>query len=176
MKAGLATALSLAGVLITGSAAALVNSNVLQPSAPAAQDGVPAQSIAQTQSSSPVGPEVAPPAATQAIYMVDGAGSVTLDSAGEVLADVHVMANEGWTVVSSVNVDPTDILVSLQSGNTLVEFRAALLYGVVDTSVTTTDLAAITQPTTAPVTKTTTRHRTVPHPVVTNDTDDQEDD
>ncbi len=171
MKARLATVLSLAGVLVTGSAAALVNSEVLQPAASATQDGVPAQSIAQTQSSAPVGPEMPPPAATQAIYMVDGAGLVTLDTAGEVLTVVHVTANDGWTIVSSANVDPTNVLVSLQSGTTLVEFSAALLYGVVSTSVATTDLSTTTVPAPlGPVTQPTTRRSTVKHSIATTTT------
>jgi len=69
------------------------------------------------------------------MYQVGDAGLVTLDTAGDVLTVVSVTPNAGWTVVKAESYSANDIEVKLQSGNTLVEFKANLQLGVITTSV-----------------------------------------
>ena len=145
MKVRIATVLSLAGVFVAGSAAALVNNQVLRPTTSVVRDRPAADSIVQSQfTEPPAGVEAAPavpPAATQATYVAAGAAAVTLDVADDTLTLIAVVPVEGWSVVRSIHHDPTTIEVALQSGSTLVEFHASLIYGIVNTSVETSDLS-----------------------------------
>ncbi|MDO8391555.1 MAG: hypothetical protein Q7V57_13830 [Actinomycetota bacterium] len=151
MKARIATVLSLAGVLSAGSAAALVNQQVLRDTE-SATPGRSVDSIVQSQfpSNVVVEPGQQAPAATQAVYLVGTAGAVTLDIANDALTVVDVVANDGWTVVSAESEDPGAIEVTLRSGTAEVEFHAALIFGVVNTSFETKDLAPTTTAHSAP--------------------------
>lgn len=143
MKLRIATVLSLTGVLAAGSAAAMVNREILRDAD--TTNRVSVDSIVQSQFPVAVAdPSQAPPAATQAVYLIGDAGAATLDVADGALTLVSLTPNEGWTVVSATNDDPTRIEVSLQSGTTVVEFHAALIFGVVNTSFETSDVAAPT--------------------------------
>jgi hypothetical protein len=148
MKARLTTVLSLGGVLFAGSAAALVNTEVLRSSgsangfgseisvavaSPATSTTVPAATSQLPESTLP--PASVAPVATQAMYQIGDAGLVTLDTAGGVLTVVSAVPSAGWTVVSVETADAANIEVKLQAGVTVVEFRANLLFGVVGTSV-----------------------------------------
>jgi hypothetical protein len=148
MKGRLAAALSLSGVLVAGSAAALVNSQVLSESPASAgsdttsPDSSPDTSVAGSTPSTSVivvDPSAstvpASGAATQATYQIGDAGLVTLDTAGDVLTIISATPNAGWMVVEAESEDPLNIEVKLQSATTLVEFHANLLFGVVSTSV-----------------------------------------
>jgi hypothetical protein len=165
MKARITTVLSLTGVLVAGSAAALVNTQVLQGSAMpkgagdkvtiafdkfavAVDDDVPTV-IGETTLAPAPAPAPEPAAdpslaaaavTTQAIYQIGDAGLVTVDTAGDVLAVVSAVPNPEWSVVTAQNVDAYNIDVQFQMGTTLIEFRANLLFGVVGTSVVTTNL------------------------------------
>ncbi|MBI4885400.1 MAG: hypothetical protein HY826_15245 [Actinobacteria bacterium] len=173
MKGRITTVLSLAGVLVAGSAAALVNTQVLQNNETAAADG--AVTVGSTTD-----PEVAPPtaatvtgseaaipkvsngsfapvvagvvSATQAVYQIGDAGLVTLDTAGDVLTIVAATPSTGWTLIKAENYSPVDIEVKLQSGSTVVEFKANLTLGVVTTSVESKTLGATPTPPTTPTT------------------------
>lgn len=165
MKARITTVLSLTGVLVAGSAAALVNTQVLQGSAVPKGSGdkvtIALDKFADVvdQNASPVigettqapVPTPEPPAdpslaaaavTTQAIYQIGDAGLVTVDTAGDVLSVVSAVPNAEWTVLQAQNVDAYNIEVQFQMGTTLIEFRANLLFGVVGTSVETTNLDA----------------------------------
>ncbi|MGB8860293.1 MAG: hypothetical protein WCC60_13590 [Ilumatobacteraceae bacterium] len=154
MKGRVTTVLSLAGVLFAGSAAALVNTSVLQGSGTAAGFGdeitvamdVPAGPPTTVTGAGNIAPGVTqpalPPAASQAMYQIGDAGLVTLDTSGGVLAVVAAAPNAGWTVLSAQSIDAYNIEVQLQSGSSVVAFRANLLFGVVGTSVTATPLNA----------------------------------
>ncbi|MGZ4700390.1 MAG: hypothetical protein ACXV98_04185 [Ilumatobacteraceae bacterium] len=155
MKTKVAMAISLAGVLAAGTAAALVNTHVLNGgasaplalSAPQSQQIAPAQAVSPPAagSTAPVPAAANPPAAaspTQATYAIGDSGTVTLDTAGDVLTIVAVTPAANWTVVQSETSDASNGEVKFQSGNTEVEFQANLLYGVVRTSVETHDLSA----------------------------------
>jgi hypothetical protein len=159
MKSTIATTLSLAGVLVAGSAAALVNTHVLSggssPSsfvvaaAPAAAPVVNA--VADPVAATTVAPAALPPvtvpaaaaaaaaAPTQAMYRVGGSGTVTLDTAGDVLKIVNVAPADGWSVTKSELNDSLNAEVRLRSAAGEVEFHANLLFGVVTPSVSLHD-------------------------------------
>ena len=135
MKARATTLLSLVGVLVAGSAAALVNAQVLQPSAtrPAAAPTVldPGVGADVTLSTLPQ-QSLAPQPATQAVYQIATAGAVTIDTSGDVLTIVEVVPYGDWIVLGvTSNVGRVDVV--LQQGTTVVEFNASLVGGIVNT-------------------------------------------
>jgi hypothetical protein len=161
MKTKIAMVISIAGVLVAGSAAALVNTQVLGGSTSAASplvidSGSPAQDISSVTVATaattpvpaattpvPVAPAVAA-ASTQAVYAIGDAGTVTLDTAGDMLTIVAVTPTEPWIVTKSETQDSTDVEVRFQNGTTEVEFHANLLFGVVTTAVDSHDSSAAT--------------------------------
>ncbi len=160
MKIRLATLLSLAGVLVAGSAAALVNTQVLNGSSNGTADNVtladtsPSDVVGSTTSISTVttavsstvppdttaAPVTAAPVGTQAVYQIGDAGLVTLDTAGDQLTIVSAVPNAGWTVAEAKSEDSLNVEVKFRSATVEVEFHANLLFGVVGTSVETKSL------------------------------------
>ena len=146
--------ISVAGVLVAGSAAALVNTHVLDSSATptslsidAAQQTQPTQQTAPTVTAASIVPAptvtqpavvttlpAAAPSATQVNYAIGSAGTVTLDTAGDVLTIVTVTPAEGWTVTKSESEDAVNVEVRLEAGDQRAEFHANLLFGVVTVS------------------------------------------
>ena len=154
MKTKIAMLISVTGVLAAGSAAALVNTQVLGGSASQAPlvGDAPTPSNATVPVSSPVvsspvdtsapavsTPVTAAPVGTQAVYEIGQAGSVTLDTAGDVLTIVAVTPAPGWTVTKAETNTPTNAEIKFQAGAVEIEFKANLLFGVVTTSVETND-------------------------------------
>jgi hypothetical protein len=156
MKTKIVMVMSIAGVLVAGSAAALVNTQVLDSSAssrpPASVDlAATRQSTPESTDASVVSTSVAGnPAvqtsvpssasvATQAVYSIGNSGTVTLDTAGDVLTIVGVTPADGWVVTKSETQDKTNVEVKLQAGSVEVEFHANLLFGVVTTSFESDD-------------------------------------
>jgi hypothetical protein len=179
MKTRIAAALSLSGVLVAGSAAALVNTQVLTGddssgsgvsvvSVPTSLDTtVPSSSSVPTtdptapttslpgdtsttvgsslpDSSVPVttGPATSTPASTQAIYNVGDAGTITLDTVGDVLTVVAATPKSGWTLYKIERKTPLKVEVKFRSGTVEVEFEASLLFGVIGTEVESRSLVA----------------------------------
>jgi len=156
MKTKVAMAISLAGVLAAGTAAALVNTQVLNggssggglADAAAAEQTIPTTIVTSAadqslQPSSTIAeqPAVAP-SPTQAVYAIGDAGTVTLDTAGDVLTIVATSPAPGWAITQSEVDDGRNAEVKIAAGNVEVEFHANLLYGVVNTSFETHDLSA----------------------------------
>lgn len=156
MKTKIVTVISLAGVLVAGSAAALVNTQVLGGTASPSPQLVDAASppletapvvIAAPAVITPVvaaplvetTPPTVAPAVTQAVYAIGDSGTVTLDTAGDVLTIVGVTPANGWIVTKSESQDTTNVEVKFQAGTVEVEFHANLLFGVVTTSVDSHD-------------------------------------
>lgn len=142
----------MAGVLVAGSAAALVNTQVLG-SNNASNSGSPfvVDDVAQVRQTVPTVTVASPvrtpavaslPAATRAVYAVGDAGTVTLDTAGDRLTIVAVAPAVGWTVTKSEADDANNVEVTLQSGTTDLEFHANMQFGVVTPSVETHDESA----------------------------------
>jgi hypothetical protein len=73
------------------------------------------------------------------MYQIGDSGTVTLDTAGDVLTIVGVTPAEGWTVTKSEIEDAFNAEIKFQSGAIEVEFHANLLLGVVTTSVESND-------------------------------------
>ena len=158
MKARIATLISIAGVLVAGSAAALVNTQVLSGTASPSPLIVDAASVTQPAidttvsattpivTAAPLVEQAAtpPPApvATQAVYAIGTSGTVTLDTVGDVLTIVDVTPAPGWTITKSEREDSTNVEIKFQSGTIEVEFHANLLFGVVTTSVESDDQSA----------------------------------
>jgi hypothetical protein len=162
MKTRVATALSLAGVLCAGSAAALVNVKVLGSgqessiaAAPAVTNAAPSTTLAPeisvvqvtapTTTAAPtttVAVSTAPPLQTQFAYAVGDAGVVTVDTAGGVLTLVSAVPNAGWSVVEQQGDGLAHIDVKLASASVLVEFRADLVDGQVVPTVESKSLVA----------------------------------
>jgi uncharacterized membrane protein YgcG len=150
MKARITTLLSLTGVLVAGSAAALVNTQVLQSSA-LRKSNASEISVADTQPPSPttgtqvankfaqLGPSLVP-TGTQTTYAVGTACTVVLDNTNGVLSIVSVTpASADWQVGESES-DDDHIDVKCQSATQLIEFKASIVAGEIVTSVETTDL------------------------------------
>jgi len=179
MKVRITTLLSLTGVLVAGSAAALVNTQVLSSTelrkSTASEISVadtqpPTSATASTEVANkfaPLAPSLAPPA-PRATFDVAPAGTVVLDSTGGVLTIVAVNPSEGWGVAESGVVDGK-VEVKFQSATQLVEFTASLVAGQVVTSTETTDLRATTvsSPTHSTVSGTP-KHTTEPLPASPN--------
>jgi hypothetical protein len=143
-----ATLFSLAGVLVAGSAAALVNTQVLQDSGDPTSDPssiLLATSTTQPQTTSTatsvtVVPIVATtaagaPTSTLAVFSIGDAGVVSTDSAGGVLLVASVVPNPGWTVASSGSNGSGGVEVRFRSTEIEVVFNAVLTDGQVVTSV-----------------------------------------
>jgi len=161
MKTRVAMMISIAGVLVAGSAAALVNTQVLSGNADATPFEAQANptpepsttvvaSVPDTSTVVPVAPVTAPApveptvqanASTQAVYAI-GDSTVTLDTAGDALTIVNLTPAAGWTVTKSEAEDANNVEIKLESGATGLEFHANLLFGVVSTSVETHDGSA----------------------------------
>jgi hypothetical protein len=140
--------ISTAGVLVAGSAAALVNTQVLGSTTPSSALVIDATPSSETVTTSGSVPLVTTPSggtftvvtstvgsATQASFAIGNAGTVVLDTAGDVLTIVGVNPASGWTVIKSEREDSTKVEIKLQSGSAEMEFHANLLFGVVNTSV-----------------------------------------
>ncbi|MEN9504200.1 MAG: hypothetical protein RI958_126 [Actinomycetota bacterium] len=151
MKTRVAAVLSIAGVLVAGSAAAMVNTQVLHGSAgaqtlpatsptstttavAAAASTVPASTVAPSSS---LGASSTTAPSTQAIYKVGDSGTVTLDTVGDVLTIVSVEPGLGWRVDEAEVENALEVEITFESDTLEVTFRAALLFGVVTTSVET---------------------------------------
>ena len=145
MKARVATVLSLTGVLVAGSAAALVNTQVLRSAAPASNTIVQLVDEASTTSGASTSADVSTsasvttvttaPAASLKAFKVGDSGTVILDTAGDVLRIESAKAADGWTVIALDQVDGLNVLVSFQKGDDVVDFRSNLLFGKVTPSV-----------------------------------------
>jgi hypothetical protein len=148
MKTKVAMAISLAGVLAAGTAAALVNTQVLNGGSSgaavldAAQVTDPPRSGSAAPSDTTVAaqPGATPNSPRQAMYPVGEAGTVTLDTSDSSLKIVAVNPAPGWSTVEAES-NGVHAEVKLQSNTAEVEFRANLLYGVVTAAVETHDVS-----------------------------------
>ncbi len=170
MKARITTVLSITGVMVAGSAAALVNSQVLRNSNTTANYEVSSNSVqASIISASPDDPQavsvgkfdtavavavttVAVPGSTQSNYFVGTAGYVTLDTKDDVLAMPLAVPTDGWTVLWAGSNDAYSADAVFESVTTRLTFKATMIFGVVNYSVEVEDL---TPQTTAETPKTT---------------------
>ena len=147
MKVGIATTLSIAGVLAAGAAAYAVNSSVLSTSS----------SVSNTTTAAPaVNTATALPASvterstkvqssvlnnTTTTYQVGTAGSVVLDMRTGAIVVSNVLPAAGWSS-EPAQVQPNgDVKVPFISSSTRIEFLARLVDGKVTVNVTSRPIA-----------------------------------
>ena len=147
MKVGIATTLSIAGVLAAGAAAYAVNSSVLStsPSVSATASETPAADIG-----TPVSGQVFEQSTkvqssvlnnTTTTYQVGTSGSVVLDMGSGAIAVSNVLPAAGWSS-EPAQVQPNgDVKVPFVSSSTRIEFLARLVDGQVTVSVTAQPIA-----------------------------------
>ena len=142
MKVGIATTLSIAGVLAAGAAAYAVNSSVLGASSSASPttSGTPAV-IAPTALTAQVAAQSTKVQSsvlnnTTTTYQVGTAGSVVLDMRSGAIAVNNVLPAAGWSS-EPAQVQPNgDVKVPFISASTRIEFLARLVDGKVTVNVT----------------------------------------
>ena len=147
MKVGIATTLSIAGVLAAGAAAYAVNSSVLStsPSVSATASGTPPGDIATTalgqvsEQSTKVQSSVLDNTTTT--YQVGASGSVVIDMSSGSLAVSNILPAAGWSS-EPAQVQPNgDVKVPFVSPSARIEFLAQLADGKVTVSVTSQPIA-----------------------------------
>jgi hypothetical protein len=139
MKVGIATTLSIAGVLAAGAAAYAVNTSVLGSSSPVASsiagaatspvaDNValaPNQGAVSEQSGpAPVSSSVVSNSITT--YQVGSSGSVVIDTSSGAIAVTNVMPAAGWTSEPARTEPNGDVKIHFLSSTSRIEFVARL--------------------------------------------------
>lgn len=151
MKTALATALSVAGVLVAGSAAALVNTQVLSSGGDLSSD-VPAALAPTSTSVGSLPPMTAPvvvPASTtqsddapqQFAFAVGEAGLVTVQAVDGAVALAGTELAPGWRLVESTPGGFGELRVVLASSSTEITFTVAVVAGQPITDVSSRSLA-----------------------------------
>ena len=147
MKVGIATTLSIAGVLAAGAAAYAVNSSVLStsPSVSVTASGTPAADLG-----TPVSGQVSEKSTqvqssvlnnTTTTYQVGTSGSVVLDMSSGSVAVSNVLPAAGWSS-EPAQVQPNgDVKIPFISSSTRIEFLAQLVEGKVTANVTSQPIA-----------------------------------
>ena len=147
MKVGIATTLSIAGVLAAGAAAYAVNSSVLSTSSSvsAAASGTPAVDAVNTLPAQVAAQSTKVQSSvlnnTTTTYQVGTSGSVVLDMRSGAIAVTNVLPAAGWSS-ESAQVQPNgDVKVPFVSSTARVDFLAQLVDGKVTVSVTALPIA-----------------------------------
>ena len=152
MKVGIATTLSIAGVLAAGAAAYAVNSSVLSasPSVSATASGTPAVDTG-TQVSGQVSEQSTKVQSsvlnnTTTTYQVGTSGSVVLDTSSGAIVVSNVLPAAGWSSVPSFVQSNGDVKVYFHSSTTQIEFLARLVDGKASVSVTSQPIVPLKNP------------------------------
>ena len=145
MKVGIATTLSIAGVLAAGAAAFAVNSSVLSASTGSPVTGALAPQEIVTNSPvamAPLAPLVKPASvnSTQVTskvttYAVGTSGSVVVDTSSGAIVVANVIPAAGWTSESARTDANGDVKVYFNSGSSRIEFTARMVNGTVAVAV-----------------------------------------
>lgn len=148
MKVGIATTLSIAGVLAAGAAAYAVNSSVLSTSSSVSSttSGTPA-AVANTNTLPAQAAEISTKVQSSVLnnttttYQVGTAGSVVLDMRTGAIVVSNVLPAAGWSS-EPAQVQPNgDVRVPFLSSSTRIEFLARLVDGKVVVNVTSQPIA-----------------------------------
>ena len=147
MKVGIATTLSIAGVLAAGAAAYAVNSSVLSTSSSvsATASGTPAVDAVNTLPAEVAAQSTKVQSSvlnnTTTTYQVGTSGSVVLDMGSGAIAVTNVLPAAGWSS-EPAQVQPNgDVKVPFVSSTARVDFLAQLVDGKVTVSVTALPIA-----------------------------------
>jgi len=150
MKVGIATTLSIAGVLAAGAAAYAVNSSVLSttPSTQAAIIDSPVSPVVDVLTTNPgqvgeqstnVQSSVLSNYATT--YQVGTSGSVVIDISSGAIAVSNIVPSAGWSSEPAQLQPNGDVKVHFISANARIEFLAHLTGGKVSANVTSEPIA-----------------------------------
>jgi len=150
MKVGIATTLSIAGVLAAGAAAYAVNSSVLSTSSSIAStvvdpSGTPAVNAPITvpgqvaEQSTKVQSSVLSNNTTT--YQVGTSGSVVIDMSSGAIAVSNIVPSAGWSSEPAQLQPNGDVKVHFISANARIEFLAHLTGGKVSANVTSEPIA-----------------------------------
>ena len=149
----LTTIITVSVVLVAGSAAALVNSQVLTRSSDRNSTAVPISLVEEpTTTAAPVTVPTTVPVTestlspTQSAYAADAAGQVVIDTDGGALSIVSVDPSAGYRVESmSQGLDPNNVSVFFRGPDgALYEFHAGLMGDVVGASIAVVDETSTT--------------------------------
>ena len=148
MKVGIATTLSIAGVLAAGAAAYAVNSSVLSTSSSVSSttSGTPA-AVANTNTLPAQAAEKSTKVQSSVLnnttttYQVGTSGSVVLDTRSGAIAVSNVLPAAGWTSEPAQLQPNGDVKVPFISSTARIEFLARLVDGKVVVSVTALPIA-----------------------------------
>jgi hypothetical protein len=147
MKVGIATTLSIAGVLAAGAAAYAVNSSVLStsPSVSATASGTPAVDAVNTLPAQIVEKSTKVQSSvlnnTTTTYQVGTSGSVVLGMRSGAIAVTNVLPAAGWSSEPAQAQPNGDVKVPFVSSTARVDFLAQLVDGKVSVSVTALPVA-----------------------------------
>ena len=147
MKVGIATTLSIAGVLAAGAAAYAVNSSVLSTSSSvtATASGTPAVDAVNTLPAQVVEKSTKVQSSvlnnTTTTYQVGTSGSVVLDTRSGAIAVSNVLPAAGWTSEPAQVQQNGDVKVPFISSTARIEFLARLVDGKVVVSVSALPIA-----------------------------------
>jgi hypothetical protein len=147
MKVGIATTLSIAGVLAAGAAAYAVNSSVLSTSSSVAAtaSGSPATDAVNTLPAQVVEKSTKVQSSvlnnTTTTYQVGTSGSVVLDTRSGAIAVTNVIPATGWSSEPAQVQPNSDVKVPFVSSTARIEFLARMVDGKVVVSVTAQPIA-----------------------------------
>jgi hypothetical protein len=154
MKVGIATTLSIAGVLAAGAAAFVVNTSVLSSTnAPVTTSVASAPNSVPTATPAP-GSVVAlntavveqNPSSTTSTYAVGDSGTVVIDTSTGRAVITSVAPAAGWTSeYAQANADGA-VKVRFAQASSRIEFTAQMVNGIVQTSVTNETAPAVKEP------------------------------
>ena len=144
MKVGIATTLSIAGVLAAGAAAFVVNTSVLSSTnAPVTTSVASAPNSVPTATPTP-GSVLAlntaiveqNPSSTTSTYAVGNSGTVVIDTSTGRVVVTSVAPAAGWTSEYAQTNSDGAVKVRFAQASSRIEFTAQMVNGVVQTSVT----------------------------------------
>ena len=145
MKVGIATTLSIAGVLVAGAAAFAVNSNVLSTTSSTQSAVVDSPTTPVINAVTTIPGQVAQQSTkvdtsvlnnTTTTYTVGNSGSVVIDIGSGAMVVTNVLPSAGWSAEPAQVLPNSDVKVPFVSSNTRIEFLAHLVNGNVTVSVT----------------------------------------
>ena len=150
MKVGIATTLSIAGVLAAGAAAFVVNTSVLSST-----NAPVTTSVASAPTATPTPGSVLAlntaiveqnPSSTTSTYAVGNSGTVVIDTSTGRVVVTSVAPAAGWTSeYAQTNADGA-VKVHFAQASSRIEFTAQMVNGVVQTSVTNETAPAVAAP------------------------------
>ena len=150
MKVGIATTLSIAGVLAAGAAAFVVNTSVLSSSnAPVTTSVISAPTATPTPGSVlALNTAIVEqnPSSTTSTYAVGNSGTVVIDTSTGRVVVTSVAPAAGWTSEYAQTNSDGAVKVRFAQASSRIEFTAQMVNGVVQTSVTNEKAPAAAPP------------------------------